>query len=108
VGLIYSVSRDASEPVVQLLPGFDSIHMPIARNVALVLHRLDNVPQVQRATREMVAVVNATTVAFAERFICSSTPDFFCRLPNGQLGNAEETMEALRALSVDPRAPRNG
>lgn len=98
VGLFYSVSGNATDPIVRLLPDFNTVYMPIARNVALVLHQIENVPLVQAATRDMVAVVNTITVSHAERFICSATVDFTCKLPDGQLGNAAETMETLKSF----------
>lgn len=84
------------DPRVELLT--DLIFMPLARNVALVLHKELNVPSVQRATSGMVAVVNAATVTLAQRFICSPGPDFICRLPGGRVGNAHETIRCLQEL----------
>jgi len=102
VGLFYSVSGDVVQPTVHLLPEMDIIYMPLAQNVALVTHRLPNVPLVQAANQQMVAVVNAITVSHAERFICSPMPDFICNLPNGRLGNAAETIETLRSFRQTP------
>ena len=47
-------------PKMRLLT--DTIYMPIAKDVALVLHRIPNVPTVQRALREMVSLVNIFTM----------------------------------------------
>ena len=100
VGLFYSFSGNVFDdptvlenPTVQLLK--DTIYMPLARNVAVVLHRHTDVPAVQRAHRRMVAVVNALTISQAQRFIFSPTPDFICFLPGGRLGNARESIESL-------------
>jgi len=46
----------------------------------------------------MVAIVNAITVSYAQRFICSPTQDFVCVLPDRRLGNAQEAVIALTAL----------
>jgi hypothetical protein len=77
------------------------IYMPIARNVALVLHRLPNVPTVQRALREMVSLVNILTMSQARRGVFSPTPDFVCTLHTGVLGNAKQGIAEIRKLN-DP------
>jgi hypothetical protein len=96
VGLFYSMSGDALNPTVRLLA--DTIFMPLAYNACWVLHRLADVPLVQLATQQMVAVANSIIVSHSERFICSPTIDFVCSLPDSRIGNAQETIETLRAL----------
>jgi len=82
-------------PRVELLS--DSTYMPIAKNVALVMHRFSDVPPAQPAHKQMVALVNAMTIMQAQRNIFSCTEDFVCRLPGGGLGNAQQSIEALRS-----------
>jgi hypothetical protein len=77
----------------------DAIYMPLAHNVAVAIHRLDNVPTAQRANERMVAIVNTITISHAQRFICSPIEDFVCVLPNRQLGNAKEAVEALASFA---------
>lgn len=103
VALFYSMSGDIFEdplalewPKVQLLT--DMIYMPIARNVALVLHRIPDVPHVQRALREMVGLVNILTISQARRAAFSSTPGFVCMMQGGQLGNAQQGIAEIRTL----------
>jgi Protein of unknown function (DUF4238) len=104
VGLPFSVSaenvlenrRAVENPSVQLLANM--IYMPLAHNVAMVVHRNEGVPVVQAATQRMIANVNASTVCQAQRFICSPTQDFVCVLPGGRLGNAQEAVSALMSL----------
>jgi hypothetical protein len=72
--------------------------MPLAYNVAVAIHRSEDRPTVLLADKRMVATVNSITVAFSQRFICSSTENFICVLPGGNLGNAEETMAVLVKL----------
>ena len=104
VGLFFSVSADnvledptaIETPKVRLLA--NTIYMPLAHNVAIVVHGNEDVPLVQRANQRMVAIVNAITVSHAQRFICSRTQDFVCVLPGGRLGNAQEAVDALVSL----------
>lgn len=109
VGLFFSVSaenvlkdpRAIENPSVQLLA--NTIYMPLARNVAIVVHGREGVPVIQAANQRMVAIVNAFTGSHAQRFICSPTQDFVCILPGGRLGNAQETVNALVSLqTTDP------
>jgi hypothetical protein len=100
VALFYSISGDMFEdpgalenPTVRLLT--DSIYMPLARNVALVMHQLSGVPPAQLVPQAMVAVVNAMTLIQAQRNVFSCTKDFVCRLPGGTLGNAQESIKAV-------------
>jgi hypothetical protein len=109
VGLFYSISaedplspKSVETPTVRLLS--DAIYMPLAHNVALVVHRHDNIPTAQRANQQMVAIVNAITVSHARRFICSMTPDFRCVLPNRELGNAKDAIETLKNFDKLERA----
>jgi hypothetical protein len=103
-GLFFSVSAEnvlqdpttLENPTVQLLT--DTLYMPLAYNVALVIHGLDNIPTAQSANQGMVAIVNAITVSHAQQFICSRTRDFICVLPGGRLGNAQEALNTLLAL----------
>jgi hypothetical protein len=81
------------DPKVELLS--DSIYMPLARNVALVLHRHRGVPEVQRANRSMVALVNSLTVFQAQRWIFSATPDFVCRVPGGRVVDGCDAIDCL-------------
>jgi hypothetical protein len=104
VGLFFSVAADnfledpraIENPTVQLLA--NTIYMPLARNVAMVVHGHEGIPLVQRANQRMVAIVNAITVSHAQRFICSPTRDFVCTLPGGRMGNAREAVNALVSL----------
>jgi hypothetical protein len=95
-GNIFEDSSALEWPKVHLLT--DSIYMPISRNVALVLHRIPNVPTVQRALREMVGLVNIFTMSQAQRGVFSPTPDFVCNLQGGVLGNAQQGIAELRKL----------
>jgi hypothetical protein len=75
-----------------------TIYMPLAHNVAVVIHRSEGVPVTMKADRQMVAIVNALTVAFSERFICSPTPDFIAKLPGGNIGNAADVAAVLKSF----------
>lgn len=102
VGLFYSISAEnaledpasVETPIVQLLT--NTIYMPLAHNVTLVVHHNDAVPTAQRANRRMVAIVNTITISHARRFVCSMTSDFTCVLPNRELGNAKDAIETLK------------
>jgi hypothetical protein len=105
VALFYSISGDVFDdpmalenPMVKVLA--DEIYMPIAKNVALVMHRLSDVPPAQPAHQQMVALVNQMTIMHAQRNIFSCTEDFICRLPGGRLGNAQQSVEALRSFRM--------
>jgi hypothetical protein len=103
VGLFYSLAVP-EDPFEQqkaiewptLSPFQSPIFMPLAYNVAIAIHRSENIPTAIRADRRMVARVNTVVVGYSERFICSPTPDFMCVLPNRQLGNAKDTVAALQ------------
>jgi hypothetical protein len=103
VALFYTMSGDVfvdpmalENPRVELFA--DSIYMPIAKNVALVMHRLSDVPPAQPAHQQMVALVNTMTIMQAQRNIFSCTEDFICRLPSGAIGNARQSIEALQSF----------
>jgi len=103
VALFYDMAGDIFEdpfalewPKVRLRT--DPIYMPIARNVALVLHRIPNVPSVQRALREMVSLVNILTMSQAMRGVFSPTPDFVCTLQGGASGRAQQGIAEIRSL----------
>jgi hypothetical protein len=105
VALFYSLTipedllehqKNLEWPVLQ--PFQSTIYMPLARNVAVAIHRLEDVPTVLQADQEMVARINSLTVAFAERFICSPTADFTCLLPNKTLGNSTDSLKFLSHL----------
>jgi hypothetical protein len=103
VALFYSMLGNIFEnplalewPQVRLLT--DMIYMPIARNVALVLHQIPNVPNVQRALPEMVGLVNILTISQARRAAFSSAPDFVCTLDGGKLGNAQQGIREIRRV----------
>jgi hypothetical protein len=111
VGLFYTIQSLGSvedvfmaleEPQVQLR--FDTVFMPLAKNVAMVIHKQKDVPAVQRAHQRMVGVVNALTIGQAKRSIYSTTSDFVCGLPGGRLGNARETIEFLAKLAGKNRS----
>jgi hypothetical protein len=104
VGLFYSVSAEnALDPASVETPTVtrltDTIFMPLAHNVAVVIHKSNGVPTAQRANERMVAVVNACTVSQAQRFICSPREDFVCVLPDRQMGNAKRTLETLMSFN---------
>jgi hypothetical protein len=103
VGLFYSltVSEDPLEhqKAIEwptLSPFKSPIFMPLAYNVAIAIHRSENIPTALRADRRMVARVNTVVVGYSQRFICSPSLDFTCVLPNRQLGNAKDTIAALQ------------
>lgn len=105
VGVRYSVSVDdilepsaLENPTIELLNS--PVYMPLAYNVALVVHQNENVPVTQRANERMVAIVNSITIAYAERFICSPTRDFKCVLPNREIGNASDAVATLRSFKA--------
>jgi len=106
VGLRYSLSADnpledplsVEIPKVTLLDG--SIFMPLAHNVAVVFHRSEDRPTAQRANERMVAIVNAITIAHAQRFVCSIDRDFVCALPDRRIGNAKQTFEAVMSFGL--------
>jgi Protein of unknown function (DUF4238) len=98
VGIFYSVSADGDmlenplaleNPIVELHT--DPMYMPLAHNVALVIHRRENAPIVQGVNQRMVGVVNAITISHAQRFICSPTRDFVCVLPDKRLVHMSQT-----------------
>lgn len=106
VGIFYSVSAGGDllenplaleNPIVELHT--KAMYMPLAYNVALVIHRNENVPTAQRANQRMVGVVNALTISHAQRFICSPTRDFVCGLPDRRLGNAREAIETILSFA---------
>lgn len=81
----------------KLKPINTSIYMPLAYNLAVVVHRFQDHPTAFRADQFMVSLVNSLTVSYAERFICSPTPDFTVLLPGGkQIGNAADAAAVLR------------
>ena len=103
-GLFYSVCGDMftnpralHEPKVELGEQ-EILYLPIAMNVALMLHRSPTFPQVRRAPRRMIAAVNSVTVANAERFVFSPTANFIALLPGGYIGDAEQTLAELRSF----------
>jgi hypothetical protein len=106
-GIFYSVSAGdvledpttVENPTVQLLTS--AMYMPLAYNAALAIHRLENIPTAQRANQRMVAIVNSSTISHAQRFICSTTRDFVCVLPNRELGNAEEAVKTLMQFAKE-------
>lgn len=104
VGLRYSLSADnpLRDPLSVEIPKVavltSSVFMPLAHNVAIVFHRGEGIPMAQRANERMVAIVNAITVAHAQRFIYSIDGDFVCVLPNRQIGDAKQTIEAVMSL----------
>lgn len=90
------------------LPPFErTIYMPLAYNVAVSIHRSE-LPVTMKADRQMVAIVNALTVACAERFICSPTPDFICKLPGGNIGNALDVAAVLKRFHEAERPVSTG
>jgi len=101
VGLFYSLS--AEDPLADPMPVIamrkTPIFMPLAHNVALVIHTLKDGPTVQLVPERIVGVVNACTVGYAQRFICSPLQDFVCVLPNRQVGNAKQTVEAIMSFA---------
>jgi hypothetical protein len=85
----------------KLKPISSSIYMPLAYNVAVMIHRLPDRHTAVRADRYMVSLVNSLTVSYAERFICSSTLDFTLLLPGGkQIGNAADAAAVLRGFGA--------
>jgi hypothetical protein len=111
VGLFYTIQSPGSvedvfvaleEPKVELR--FDTIFMPLAKNVAIVIHKQEGVPTVQRAHERMVGVVNALTIGQAKRSIYSTEREFVCGLPGGRLGSAHETIEFLVGLAGKNRS----
>jgi hypothetical protein len=105
VGVRYSVLVDdmlepsaLENPTVEFLTS--PIYMPLAYNVALVLHQEDKIPITQRADQRMVAIVNTITIAYAERFICSPARDFKCVLPNRAIGNASDAVATLMSFKA--------
>jgi len=87
VGLFYSltVSEDPLEhqKAIEwptLSPFKSPIFMPLAYNVAIAIHRSENIPTALRADRRMVARVNTVVVGYSQRFICSPSLDFTCVL----------------------------
>jgi hypothetical protein len=103
VGVFYKLSGSihdrpisARTPTIELLTNMNHLYVPLAYNVALVLHKEDYGKGALWADRRMVGVVNCLTVVKAQRFICSPGPDFVCGLPNHRMGNAQETIETLR------------
>ncbi len=106
VGIFYSLSAgdvlenpaSVEHPVVHLET--NTMYMPLAYNVALMVHRFDKNPIALRADRGMVAVVNSIAISHAQRFVCSPTPDFSCLLPGGRLGNAREGIETVMSMNA--------
>src|SRR5260370_3193141 len=103
VGVFYRLSGSVHDqpsvgwiPTIELLTNMHHLYVPLAYNVALVLHKEDYVKDAVCAHHRMVGVVNCLTVVKAKRFICSPGADFICRLPDGRLGNAKETIETLQ------------
>jgi hypothetical protein len=85
----------------KLKPIGSSIYMPLAYNVAAMIHRFQDRPTALRADRYMVSLVNSLTVSYAERFICSPTPDFTLLLPGGkQIGNAADAATVLKGFGA--------
>ena len=85
----------------KLKPFERTIYMPLAHNVAIMIHRFQDRPTALRADRHMVAVVNALTISHAERFICSPTSDFAFLLPGcKEIGNAADAAVLLRSFGV--------
>ena len=58
-------------------------------------------PSADQELRDLVGVVNASTIALAQRFIFSPTADFICFLPGRRLGNAPEAIASLLSF-VEP------
>jgi hypothetical protein len=90
----------------KLKPIGSSIYMPLAYNVAVMIHRFQDRPTALRADHYMVSLVNSLTVLYAERLICSPTPDFTLLLPGGkQIGNAADAAAVLRSLGAPKARP---
>jgi hypothetical protein len=86
-----------------------TIYMPLAYNVAVMIRRFQDCPTSLRADRYMVSLVNSLTISYAERFICSPTPDFIFLTPgNKEIGNAADAAAILRSFgaSSTPRVVR--
>jgi hypothetical protein len=102
-GIFYSVTAgdtleyptNIENPTIQLLTKSKTTYVPLAYNVALMIHQHDDRPVALTADQRMVAIVNTITISHAQRFICSPTNDFVCVLPDRRLGNAREAVEAL-------------
>ncbi len=106
VGMFYKLSGTVHDrqgagwtPTIELATNVHHLYLPLAHNVALVLHREDYGNGGVWADQRMIGVVNCLTVANAKRFIFSLGPDFICGLPDRRLGNAKETIETLRRRS---------
>jgi len=109
VGLFYSltVSEDPLEhqKAIEwptLSPFKSPIFMPLAYNVAIAIHRSENIPTALRADRRMVARVNTVVVGYSQRFICSPSLILRCVLPNRQLG-MQRTLSQLYSVFENPR-----
>jgi hypothetical protein len=85
----------------KLEPFTRTIYMPLAYNVAVMIHRFQNRPTSLRADRYMVSLVNSLTISYAERFICSPTPDFIFLTPGSkEIGNAADASAILRSFGA--------
>ena len=103
VGVFYKLSGSVHDrqgagwtPTIELATNMHHLYLPLAHNVALVLHREDYGKGAMWADQRMIGVVNCLTVVNAKRFVFSLGPDFICGLPGGRLGNAKETIETLQ------------
>ena len=89
----------------KLEPFERTIYMPLAHNVAVMIHRFQDRPTSLRADRYMVALVNSLTISYAERFICSPTPDYIFLTPGSkQIGNAADAAAILRSFGASNTA----
>lgn len=90
----------------KLKPINSSIYMPLAYNVAVMIHRFQDRPTALRADHYMVSLVNSLTVSYAERFICSPAPDFTLLLPGSKrIGNAADAAAVLRSFGAPKGRP---
>jgi hypothetical protein len=85
----------------KLKPFERTIYMPLAYNLAVMIHRFQDRPTSLRADRYMVSLVNSLTISYAERFICSPTPDYIFLTPGSkEIGNAADAASILERFGA--------